>query len=193
MQNRPGATALAVAIQTDIPVLLWGMPGSGKTSAIYQFARAHDLPCEVVIASVRDPTDFSGLPVPRPDGAVTFAPPDWAANLVQAGKGILFLDEISTAPPATQAALLRVVLDRVAGRTKLPDGVRIVAAANPPEMAAGGWDLSPPLANRFVHLDWEPLSAEDWGDCLVSGEWPTPNGVTTLPDDWKERAGRYAP
>jgi hypothetical protein len=29
-----------------------------------------------------------------------------------------------------------------------------VAAANPRSSAADGWELSPPLANRFVHLQW---------------------------------------
>jgi hypothetical protein len=33
--------------------------------------------------------------------------------------------------------------------------VTVVAAGNPPEQAADGWDLSPPLANRFCHLEWE--------------------------------------
>jgi hypothetical protein len=55
-----------------------------------------------------------------------------------------------------QAALLRVVLERRVGDIKLPDTVRIVAAANPPELAAGGWELAPPLANRFVHLNFKP-------------------------------------
>ena len=32
--------------------------------------------------------------------------------------------------------------------------MRIVAAANPRSSAADGWELSPPLANRFVHLQW---------------------------------------
>ncbi|GAA3125091.1 hypothetical protein GCM10017687_44260 [Streptomyces echinatus] len=29
-----------------------------------------------------------------------------------------------------------------------------MAAANPRASAADGWELSPPLANRFVHLYW---------------------------------------
>ena len=83
------------------------------------------------------------------------APPDWAVRLVRAGRGLLFLDELSTAPPAVQAALLRVVLERRVGALQLPAGaVRIVAAANPRVGAADGWELSPPLANRFVHLYW---------------------------------------
>jgi hypothetical protein len=82
------------------------------------------------------------------------APPDWAVRLVRAGRGLLFLDELSTAPPAVQAALLRLVLERRIGALRLPPGVRIVAAANPRSSAADGWELSPPLANRFVHLQW---------------------------------------
>jgi hypothetical protein len=85
---------------------------------------------------------------------VPMAPPDWAVRLVRAGRGLLFLDELSTAPPAVQAALLRVVLERRVGALRLPPGVRIVAAANPRSSAADGWELSPPLANRFVHLQW---------------------------------------
>ncbi|MFD0823772.1 AAA family ATPase, partial [Micromonospora zhanjiangensis] len=38
--------------------------------------------------------------------------------------------------------------------SRLPAEVRIVAAANPRASAADGWELSPPLANRFVHLRW---------------------------------------
>jgi hypothetical protein len=110
-----------------------------------------------VIASVHEPSDFSGLPVVGDDPAVhgvPMAPPDWAVRLVRAGRGLLFLDELSTAPPAVQAALLRLVLERRVGALRLPPGVRIVAAANPRSSAADGWELSPPLANRFVHLQW---------------------------------------
>src|SRR5262245_62386462 len=98
-------------------------------------------PCEVVIASIREPSDFAGLPVVVADGGVRFAPPRWARRLHGAGRGVLFLDEISTAPPAVQAALLRVVLERVVGDLELPAAVAVVAAANPPE--AGGRRLGP--------------------------------------------------
>ncbi|WP_439658770.1 AAA family ATPase [Lentzea sp. HUAS TT2] len=149
--------ALSLAVSADLPVLLWGEPGIGKTAALTQLADALALPLTTVIASVHEPSDFSGLPVVGDDPAtqgVPMAPPDWAVRLVEAGHGLLFLDELSTAPPAVQAALLRVVLERRVGALRLPPGVRIVAAANPRSSAADGWELSPPLANRFVHLQW---------------------------------------
>nr|WP_260617973.1 AAA family ATPase [Streptomyces sp. WAC07149] len=149
--------ALALAVAADLPVLLWGEPGIGKTAALTQLAASLDLPLTTVIASVHEPTDFSGLPVLGEDPAVNgvpMAPPQWAVELVRAGRGLLFLDELSTATPAVQAALLRVVLERRVGALQLPPGVRIVAAANPRASAADGWELSPPLANRFVHLYW---------------------------------------
>jgi AAA domain (dynein-related subfamily) len=149
--------ALTLAVAADLPVLLWGEPGIGKTAALTQLAAALDLPLTTVIASVHEPSDFSGLPIVGEDPAVhgvPMAPPDWAVRLVRAGRGLLFLDELSTAPPAVQAALLRLVLERRVGALRLPPEVRIVAAANPRSSAADGWELSPPLANRFVHLQW---------------------------------------
>ncbi|MFH9736343.1 AAA family ATPase [Streptomyces roseolus] len=149
--------ALTLAVAADLPVLLWGEPGIGKTAALTQLAEELDLPLTTVIASVHEPSDFSGLPVLGDDPAVrgvAMAPPDWAVRLVREGRGLLFLDELSTAPPAVQAALLRLVLERRVGALTLPPGVRIVAAANPRASAADGWELSAPLANRFVHLRW---------------------------------------
>lgn len=153
----PQLEALTLAVAADLPVLLWGEPGIGKTAALTQLAATLELPLTTVIASVHEPSDFSGLPVIGDDPAengVPMAPPDWAVQLVRAGRGLLFLDELSTAPPAVQAALLRLVLERRVGALRLPPGVRIVAAANPRSSAADGWELSPPLANRFVHLQW---------------------------------------
>ncbi|NUP35219.1 MAG: AAA domain-containing protein [Streptomycetaceae bacterium] len=165
--------ALMLAVAADLPVLLWGEPGIGKTAALTQLAETLGLPLTTVIASVHEPSDFSGLPIVGDDPArngVPMAPPDWAVRLVEAGHGLLFLDELSTAPPAVQAALLRLVLERRVGSVQLPPGVRIVAAANPQSSAADGWELSPPLANRFVHLPW--VHDHDVVIRGLGGTWP---------------------
>jgi hypothetical protein len=160
-RTEPGANpqleALALSVSANLPVLLWGEPGIGKSAALQQLATALGVPLETVIASIHEPSDFAGLPIVGADPAVQgvpMAPPDWAVRITKAGHGLIFFDELSSAPPAVQAALLRVVLERRVGSLALPESVRVVAAANPPSSAADGWHLSPPLANRFVHLRW---------------------------------------
>ncbi|MFF1822255.1 AAA family ATPase [Kribbella sp. NPDC058245] len=175
--------ALTLAVAADLPVLLWGEPGIGKTAALTQLAASLDLPLTTVIASVHEPTDFSGLPIvgdnPTVQG-VPMAPPQWAVELVQAGRGLLFLDELSTATPAVQAALLRVVLERRVGALQLPPGVRIVAAANPRASSADGWELSPPLANRFVHLYW--VHDREVVVRGLGGTWPRAELPSLIPE-----------
>nr|WP_237418465.1 AAA family ATPase [Actinomadura rayongensis] len=167
--------ALSLAVIANLPVLLWGEPGIGKSAGLELLAGTLGVPLETVIASVHEPSDFAGLPIigadPAADG-VPMAPPDWAVRVARDGRGLVFFDELSSAPPAVQAALLRVVLERRVGSLALPPAVRIVAAANPPASAADGWHLSPPLANRFVHLRWthEPRTVARG----LAGTWPAP-------------------
>ena len=178
--------ALNIAIQARVATLLLGEPGSGKTSYMAALAMALNRWIEVVIASIREPSDFGGLPIlglgERPN--VRLAPPAWATTLYEKRNGILFIDEVTTAPPATQAALLRVIQDLVVGDLDLSQsGLSVVAAANPPEQAAGGWELAAPMANRFCHLTWtvDPIK---WVDGIVNGF--TMEAPRLLPEDWEE-------
>lgn len=178
-------SSIQKCVQAGIPILVWGPPGVGKSATVAHLARQMGYTMETVIASIREPADFSGLPVLSDDG-VRMEPPAWAVRLAQAGRGILFLDEISTAPPAVQAALLRVVLERAVGDVELSSGVAVVAAANPPEWAAGGWELSPPLANRFIHIEWT-LEALDWANSFPS-YWGEPPQLPDVDSDAWARA-----
>jgi hypothetical protein len=169
MTYQDTTAALGVAVAAKAPVILWGAPGQGKTSVLESIATDTRRMLRTVLASIREPSDFAGLPS-IVDGKTRLIAPDWAQDIAKTGDGILFFDEISTAPPATQAAMLRVALDRVAGDLYLGDNVSIVAAANPPEIAADGWDLAAPMANRFCHLDWA-LPADVVRDGFSIG-WP---------------------
>ena len=162
--------ALAICIGARVPVILWGPPGQGKTSVIKDIATDQGRHLEILLASIREPQDFAGLPSIA-NGRATLVAPDWAMRLAETQDGILFTDEVNTAPPSVQAALLRVSLDKVAGDCDLGQDTSMVAAANPPEQAADGWDLAPPLANRFCHLAWElPTEVVREG---FAGRWPS--------------------
>ncbi|WP_277212329.1 sigma 54-interacting transcriptional regulator [Isoptericola croceus] len=163
----PMMRALAACVRSRVPVLIWGEPGQGKTAVIESHAAAWQMHCETVVGSIREATDFLGLPI-EDDGRVVYAPPAWAPRLAEAETGPLFLDELTTSAPSVQKAMLRVLQERVVGEQPLGENVAIVAAANPPETAVDGWDLPAPIANRLVHLDWK-FDAATWLDGLVTG------------------------
>lgn len=163
--------ALGICISARIPVLLWGNPGEGKTAAVESAAQL-GWHVETVIITHSEPSDFAGLPVLRPDGTVELAPPGWAKRLADhQGRSIAFFDEFSTASPSLQAAALRPLTHYEVGSIQLPDTVSFVAAANPADVAAAGWELAAPTASRFVHLDWG-LPYEVFAEGLVTNRWP---------------------
>ena len=173
--------AVSLCIQAGVTPLLWGPPGIGKTSVVTQIAGELNLAhFETLIASIRDPIDFGGVMVPH-DGGVSLAVLPWAERVHRIAKDhperkvLVFFDEITTAPPAVQAALLRVLLDRTVGDLYLGDNVVFAAAANPPEQAANGSDACAPLANRVCHLEWS-LDYETWCTGILSG-FPCPSPV----------------
>lgn len=152
-----------------LPTLFWGAPGIGKSERAETAASRLGLGCEVIFPSTMQPEDINGVLIPDgKGGAVKVCMIDGVRKLIADKKGVLFIDEATGARPATQGALLGAILKRQFGDVKMPNGVRIVAAANPPEQAAGGWDLEPPMANRFAHFDINKPRAGEWVDYLLS-------------------------
>jgi MoxR-like ATPase len=171
---------LALVLQTPgcLPALVWGDFGIGKTSRILQLAEALGMDCEVLRPAERGEGALGVVPVPSEDRRVLHYPlPDWAARFSTTPEpggavrgvpsGLIFLDEVSSTPPALQPAIMGLALDGIIAGQRLPEGVRRVAAANPVDQAAGGWELAPALANRFVHLHWPSPSAGEWSAWLA--------------------------
>ncbi len=158
------------ALDAGIPTLLMGMPGTAKTAWANQRAEAKGAHIETLIGSGLDRTDIFGMPA-LVDGYVRFTPPAWARNLIEAdrqGKPTsLLLDEITCTPEVVQAPMLRLVQERRAADWSLPRNTEIILAANPPEIAAGGWDISVPLANRIAHVDWH-LPFDSWAEWMMA-------------------------
>lgn len=164
---------IALGIRAGVPLHLVGPPGIGKTAAVEAVAKAMGLHLEVLIASNRDRTDFGGIPVPNGDG-VRLAHLPWVERLVERG-GILFLDELGSAPADVRPALLRVINERVVGDTRLPARVAVLAASNPSEWGEGEGPEAFSLAmrTRMVHLHVQP-SLQDFVAGLTGG-WRKPD------------------
>ncbi|HHH19167.1 MAG TPA: MoxR family ATPase [Campylobacterales bacterium] len=153
--------SLEKLIISQIPVFVWGSPGIGKSSIVKQIANEQNLAFVDLRLSLLDPTDLKGIPFfDKEKHEAVWASPNFLPS-VPDSKGILFLDEINTAPPSVQASAYQLVLDRKVGDYELPDGWSIVAAGNNESDRGVVYRMPPPLANRFVHLDME-VSFEDW-------------------------------
>ena len=93
-------------------VMLWGPPGVGKSQAVRQIAAALEQGTgrRVAVTDVRlllfNPVDLRGIPAANADRtlAVWLKPKIFQMDESENVLNLLFLDEISAAPPSVQAA-----------------------------------------------------------------------------------------
>ena len=149
--------ALHALIGERVPLHVWGACGVGKSQIVCQVANDLGYDFLDVRAVQLDPVDLRGLPRIAAD-QTEWVPPRF---LPTDGKGILFLDELTSAPQLTQAGCYQLVLDRRLGEYRLPDEWVVLAAGNPASERGVHFAMPRPLRNRFVHLDLEP-DLEDW-------------------------------
>lgn len=161
-----------------LPFCFWGDPGIGKSIVVQNVCKAGKMLCIVIIAGIREPSDFLGLPIPDGEGSMSYAAPSWAKAVANADRAVVFIDEIGSVAPAVQAALMRVVNEGVVGDLQLPPSVRFVLAGNPVGSATAGFELAPPMANRMGHKEMGRPDADAWQDWLLSSG----NGVNTQED-----------
>ena len=129
MEFRHFVQLIAIGLQARIPMHMTGFPGVGKTEFTKSLEAGFErvgIKCKVIvlIGSIREPQDFGGFPVSTPEG-VRLLPMAWARDALRlAEEGhmvVVFLDELTTVPPTTQAAMLRLLTENVCGELKLPD------------------------------------------------------------------------
>ncbi|WP_069470033.1 AAA family ATPase [Candidatus Marithrix sp. Canyon 246] len=152
------------------PVMLWGPPGVGKSQLIAQVAARHNAPMVDIRLSQMEPSDLRGIPF-RVGENVEWATPALLPNAERHGQnGILFLDEITSAPPSVSASAYQLILDRRLGEYKVPDGWAIIAAGNRQGDRGVTYTMPAPLANRFSHFELE-VYLDDWV------AWAYKNGI----------------
>jgi len=143
-------------IKIKRPVFLWGPPGIGKSEIVQQVGEEQGREVIDVRLSLWEPTDVKGIPYFNSKlGTMCWAPPVELPTDPDS-TAILFLDELNSAAPATQAAAYQLILNRRVGTYKLPDGVSIVAAGNRETDKGVTYRMPMPLANRFIHLEMRP-------------------------------------
>ncbi|MFV2054957.1 MAG: AAA family ATPase, partial [Thiohalomonadales bacterium] len=143
------------------PVMLWGAPGVGKSQMVAQVAEQHGVRLIDIRLSQMEPSDLRGIPF-RAEEKVEWAIPSMLPDVERHGaSGILFLDEITSAPPTVSAAAYQLILDRELGTYRLPPDWVIIAAGNRQGDRGVTYTMPAPLANRFSHFDVD-THLDDW-------------------------------
>ncbi len=152
------------------PVMLWGPPGVGKSDMVRQTALRHRVRVIDIRLSQMEPSDLRGIPF-RVDNKVDWAIPAILPDSERHGaEGILFLDEITSAPPSVSAAAYQLILDRRLGEYQVPSGWAIFAAGNRQGDRGVTYTMPAPLANRFSHFEVD-THLDDWV------AWAYANGI----------------
>lgn len=154
----------SLPVKTIPSVMLWGMPGVGKSQAVRQIADEirDETGKEVAVTDVRlllfNPIDLRGIPTSNADKtlAIWLKPKIFQMDESDDVINILFLDEISAAPQSVQAAAYQITLDRVVGEHKLPDNCIVLAAGNRTTDKSVAFKMPKALANRLMHIEVKP-------------------------------------
>jgi hypothetical protein len=152
---------ISAATGTHTPVMIWGPPGVGKSQLVAQVAHAHNAAMLDIRLAQMEPSDLRGIPF-RNGAQVEWAVPSLLPDAARHGAtGILFLDEITSAPPSVSAAAYQLILDRRLGEYRVPPGWAIFAAGNRQGDRGVTYAMPAPLANRFAHFELE-VNLDDW-------------------------------
>ena len=153
--------SLRKAIKIKRPVFMWGPPGIGKSDIVHQIGAEQNREVIDIRLSLWEPTDIKGIPYYNSTlNTMCWAPPTELPTDPNS-TAILFLDELNSAAPATQAAAYQLVLNRRVGTYILPKGVAIIAAGNRETDKGVTYRMPAPLSNRFLHLELT-TDFEDW-------------------------------
>ncbi|QYC52613.1 ribosomal protein uS19 [Salmonella phage SSBI34] len=139
-------------------VFFYGGAGLGKSQKMRQIADElfpHRIGNNLVDVRLSDkePQDIAGIQIPieLPDGTArtVYAVPDfWPTD--PDWEGIIFLDELPNAGPATQQSSYQVVLDHIAGSHVFPKGAIYAGAGNRDSDNGNTHEILGPLVNRMM-------------------------------------------
>lgn len=158
-------TQLNTLLKTQTPLFIHGSPGIGKSYIIHDIARQHNLELIDVRLSQLDAVDLRGIPT-IVNQKTQWMPPIFLPQ-DEDSKGILFLDELNSAPPSVQTAIYQLILDRKIGEYALPKGWTIMCAGNRIDDRGIVFKLPSPLINRMIHIVLE-AHFEDWKEWAIS-------------------------
>jgi hypothetical protein len=156
-----------------IPCMIWGGPGEGKSELVYDVANQLNAKLFEIRANLFDPVDVRGglKVVEQEDGTyrTRYGVPEDYPDTNYQGTVIIFIDELSTAPKATQNSLLQLLTTRKIGTYECPRDTIFIAAGNRASDRAAVHEMPTPVKNRFAHYTLE-ANIDDWVAWAVNSQ-----------------------
>lgn len=155
---------LVQLIARQLPGLITGAPGIGKSDLVAQAAQLAGADMILSHPAVSDPTDAKGLPwIAEGAREATFLPFGELAEAMRATRPtVWFLDDLGQAPAAVQASFMQLLLARRVNGHKLPDCVTFLAATNRRTDRAGVSGILEPVKSRFASIVELEADINDW-------------------------------
>lgn len=173
-----------------LPAVIWGDPGSGKTSAAREMTKALAQEFEdagiksgfwSTALALKNAEDIGGYPVPnKEDGVMMFLPPSEMPFLHNGNRkdppyGIWVIDDVDRSAVETRNAAMSILLDRKINGNEISPKVYVCATANGESDVGTTSPLGGAFGNRLVHLYLRPQSG--WTEHL---KYPALCGVEDI-------------
>lgn len=164
--------ALPYLIKANIPAMLVGNHGVGKTEGVSQYAKDNAFFLRILNLGTQEVGDIIGLADFEKDAkgnnvATKFMIPDWAKELKEFCEknpdkiGILFLDELNRARRDVLQVVFPLLLERRIHTTIFPKNFYVMGAMNPNTEDYIVTDISDKaLLDRFCHIKMQPSKQE---------------------------------
>ena len=130
------ASELKANAISGIPSMIHGGPGVGKSEIVYQVAQELNAKLFEIRANLFDPVDVRGglKVVEMKDGTyrTRYGVPEDYPDTNYQGTVIIFIDELTTAPKATQNSLLQLLTTGKIGTYQTPKSTIFIGAGYRP-------------------------------------------------------------
>jgi len=155
--GEPLINAIMLAYFSDVPLLISGPHGVGKSESYEQAAKRLGIDIKIFDLSVMEPPDLIGLPK-IDNNKTSYNPP---SSLPTEGKGLLIIEELNRCPRYMCAPCFQLMTARCLGTDYLlPKGWLPVVAINPDEGEYQVEALDPALLSRFSRVEVYPCVRE---------------------------------
>lgn len=170
---------LLFCIQNNLPALIKGAPGIGKSDIVEAACMAAGADLIISHPVVSDPTDFKGMPYVGINEAghqeAHFLPFNELNRLINADRPtVFFLDDLGQAPASVQAACMQLILARRINGFKVSKHVVFIAATNRKEDKAAVSGILEPVKSRFASIVELEVNVDDWVNWALSDKGNMP-------------------